>query len=140
MARDPRKVAEKQIRNAQNNASSYVEGIDMVTEAPGLKASKKKEKYRNGVNAAIDKWAENTAAVSLEEWKKSAKEKGGRRFSEGVELAKDKILAFHEQFQTFVADVKRKLDEMPDATPEQREQKMLANVREMRKFKRSRRR
>lgn len=138
--RDPAKVTAKQIRNATNGATSYVEGVMDVKEAPGQRAARKKEKYRANVTASVDKWAENTAAVTLGEWQDSVSTKGAARFAPGVEAAQPKIQAFHEQFQPFVATLKKALDDMPDATPDQREQKMLANVRGMRKFKRTRRR
>lgn len=140
MARDARKVTEKQIRNAQNGSQNYLDGVESVDMAPGQKAIKKKAKYLANVQASVDKWERNTGAVTLEEWKKMAREKGGARFSSGVEAARDKILAFHEEFQPFVAGIKAKLDTMDDTTPEQRERKMVENVREMRKFKRTRRR
>lgn len=140
MARDAAKVTAKQIRNAQNGAQSYVEGVQDVKDAPGKKAARKKDKYKANVNAAVDKWAENVEAVSLDEWQRAASGKGAERFAPGIEAARDKISAFHAEFQPFVAQVKAELDAMPDATPEQRKQKMLANVEKMSKFKRSRRR
>ncbi len=138
--RDPIKVTEKQIRNAANGAPAYVESIRDVKEAPGAKAVRKADKYKQNTLAAVDKWKENTGAVSLQEWQEAAATKGGERFAPGIEAARSKILAFQQQFQPFVDGVKKELDAMPDATPDQREQKMLANVRKMRTFKRTRRR
>src|SRR5689334_19448479 len=78
--RDPLKVADKQIRNAQNGATAYVDGVRDVKEAPGQKAARKKDKYKANVLASVDKWADNTAAVSLQEWADAAAGKGGERF------------------------------------------------------------
>lgn len=138
--RDPVKVTEKQIRNAANGATAYSDGVRDVKEAPGAKAARKKDKYKANVMASVDKWAENVGAVSLQEWAEATTGKGAERFASGVEAARPKILAFQQQFQPFVDGVKKELDAMPDATPDQREQKMLANVRKMRQFKRTRRR
>lgn len=140
MGRDPAKVVEKQIRNAVNGAQSYVEGVRDVKEAPGKKAVKKRAKWKANTLAAEEKWAENTEAVGLTEWQDAAAGKGAERFAPGIEASRPKLMAFHSQFQPFVGDLKRQLDDMPDATPDQREAKMLANVRGMRKFKRTRRR
>lgn len=142
MGKNYTKIAQKQIRNAQNATQDYVDGIDGVDSAPGQAAVKKKDKLRNNFNAAIDsgKWANNTAAVSLDEWKKAAKEKGGERFGPGVAKAADDIIAFHEDFGPKRDRLQAEIDAMPDATPEQREQKMLANKRGMAKLKRGPRR
>ncbi len=140
--KDPKKIADKQIRRAQEASQDYVDGVQSVTEAPGARAVRKKEKLRAAFNAAIDsgKWAENTAAVSKDEWIETTVKKGGARYAAGVEEARGRIEAFQQEFQAFVSKAKAELDAMPDATPEQREQKMLANVRKMRQFKRTRRR
>lgn len=138
--RDPVKVTENQIAGVRNNVQKYVDSIGDVKEAPGKKAARKKEKYRANVLANVDKWASNVADQDLGDWQAITIKKGGDRIASGMEEARPKILAFQQQFQPFVANVKKELDEMADATPEQREQKMLANVRKMRTFKRTRRR
>ena len=142
MSRDPRKVAEKQIRRAQEASQDYVDGIKGVTEAPGLKAVKKKDKMKANFLKSLDdgKYERNTAAVSLQDWQAAAETKGAPRYSSGVEAARNDIIAFQEEFQPFVDGVKRELDAMPDATPEQRKAKMLANFEKMSKFRRTKRR
>ena len=142
MAKSAADIAAKQVRRAQEASQDYIAGVQGVNEAPGTRAVKKKDKLRANFIAAIDngKWEANTAAVGKEEWIEATVSKGGARYASGVEAAKGKIEAFHAEFQPFVQQVKRELDNMPDATPEQREAKMLANVRKMRAFKRTRRR
>lgn len=142
MPKSAQEIAAKQIRRAQEASQDYVEGVRSVTEAPGQRAVKKKEKLRANFNAAVDsgKWEANTAAVGLEEWKQVTAEKGGQRFASGVEAARPKIEAFQADLQAFLNSTKGEIDSLPDATPEQRDAKMLANVRRMRKFKRTKRR
>lgn len=142
MARDPSKIAEKQIRRAQEASGDYVDGVNAVAEAPGLKAVRKKDKMKSNFIKSLDdgKWENNTKAVTLEEWKSKAARKGGERYAPGVEAARDDIMAFHAEFQPFIASVKAELDNMPDATPEQRKTKMIANFERMSKFRRTRRR
>lgn len=142
MPKSAAEIAAKQIRRAQEAAQDYTAGVQGVTEAPSAKAIRKKDKLRSNFNAAIDsgKWENNLAAVSLEEWKTTTAEKGSARFSAGVEAARPKIEAFHQDLQNHLQATKGEIDNMPDATPEQRDARMLANVRRMRKFRRSKRR
>lgn len=142
MPKNAADIAAKQVRRAQEASQDYIAGVQAVTESPGARAVKKKDKLRANFLASVDngKWENNTSAVTREEWQEATVSKGGSRYASGVEAAKSKIEAFHNEFQPFVQQVKRELDSMPDATPEQREAKMLANVRKMRAFKRTRRR
>lgn len=142
MPKSPQEIAAKQIRRAQEASQDYVAGVQGVTEAPGAKAVRKKEKLRANFNASLDngKWEQNTAAVTKEEWINSTVEKGGQRYASGVEASRGKIEAFQADLQQYLSATKAEIDNMPDATPEQRDAKMLANVRRMRKFKRTRRR
>lgn len=142
MAKSAAKIAAKQVRRAQESVNEYIEGVQSVTEAPGAKAVRKKDKLKNNFNAAVDsgKWAEATGAVTREEWVDTTVKKGGSRYASGVADSEQKIVAFQEELQQFLTSTKGEIDNMPDATPEQRDQKMLANVRRMRKFKRTRRR
>lgn len=142
MPKTAQQITDKQVRRAQEAADDYLQGAEGVTEAPGVKAVRKKDKLRANFNAAVDsgKWEENTKAVSNDEWKRSVREKGAPRYASGVEAARPDILAFHEEFQAFLNNVKKEIDAMPDTTPEQRIAKMVANARAISKFKRTRRR
>lgn len=140
--KDPAKIAAKQVRRAQEASADYIEGVQSVTEAPGVKAARKKDKLKANFNAAVDsgKWEENVKSVSREDWIATTTNKGGARYAAGVEEARAKIQAFQEDLQQYLQSTKADIDNMPDATPEQRDAKMLANVRRMRKFKRRNRR
>ena len=140
--RDAAKEVDKAIRNASANLQQYKDSVNAVTVAPGVQAAKKVDKMRANTLAAIDsgKWAENTAAVGLQDWQARTAGKGADRLIAGMEDSRDKTVDFRQQLIDYQNTVVAKLDAMPDTTPEQREQKMLANVREMRKFKRSARR
>lgn len=142
MPKSPADIAAKQVRRAQEASQDYIAGVQAVTEAPGVKAVRKKDKLRANFLASVDngKWEANTSAVTREEWQDKTVRKGGERYARGVEESKEAIMAFHEEFQPFVQQVKRELDAMPDATPEQRKAKMVANFDKMSKFKRTRRR
>lgn len=140
--KDPKKIAAKQVRRAQEASTDYVEGVQGVTEAPGAKAVRKQDKLKQNFNASVDsgKWADATKAVSRDDWVQATVSKGGARYAAGVEEAKGKIEAFQEDLQSFLASTQSEIDNMPDATPEQRKAKMVANFDRMRKFKRRTRR
>ncbi len=135
-------IANKQIRRAQEASQDYVAGVQNVAEAPGAKAVRKQDKLKANFIASVDsgKWAAATGAVSREDWIRITADKGGARYSSGVEASRPKIEAFHTDLQNYLQSTKAEIDNMPDATPEQRDQKMLANTRRMRKFKRTTRR
>lgn len=135
-------IAAKQVRRAQEASQDYITGVQNVTEAPGAKAVRKKDKLRANFNAAVDsgKWEQNTAAVSKDQWVAATVEKGGQRFASGVAAAQSNIEAFHNDLQQYLSQTQAQIDSMPDATPEQRKAKMNANFDRMSKFKRVKRR
>ncbi len=142
MAKDPRKIAEKQVRRAQEASADYVQGVRDTEVNPMQKAASKKDKLKANFNQAVDsgKWEQGLQSVSKEEWQRLTEQKGSARYAAGVEAAMPDIVAFHEEFQSHVAKVKAEVDAMPDLTPEQRIQRMVANARGMARFKRTRRR
>lgn len=139
---DAMAIAEKQLRRAQAATSDYQAGIENVTEAPTHRAARKKDKYRAGVQAALDsgKYEEGLMAVGLEEWKDAAKKKGGDRYASGVAASAPKVQAFWAEFAPFQEAAKKEIDALPDATLDQRLQKMVANAKKMATFRRTRRR
>lgn len=140
--RDAVKEFEKQLLRVSSAVQDYRDGVNNVQVSPGQLAVKKKDKFRNNLLAAIDsgKWEENTASVDLDTWKKRTAGKGADRLVAGLEDARDKTIEFRQQLIDYQTQVQARIDAMPDTTPEQREQRALAMIREMRKFKRSRRR
>lgn len=138
--KNPQQVTEKYLKRIKSSTDEIKAGIQSVTEAPGAKAAKKKAKLVQNWQTAIEsgKWERNVAAVSLEEWKKQALEKGVNRIGTGAEAAKDKVLQFQTQLLEFQKGLKAKVDNMDDSTPEARQAKMIAWSEGMSKFKRSR--
>lgn len=138
----PREIAEKQVRRSQGATEDYVRGVRGVTEAPTQKAKRKKEKLKNNFLNALNsgKWEAGLDAVTLEDWQRDTEGKGASRYGDGVAKAESKIIAFHEEFQPFLDAHKKKIDALPDSTPEQRMQKMVENAKGIAQFKRSRRR
>lgn len=140
--RDARKEVQKQINAVTSRIQEYRDGVESVDVSPGKLAVQKKDKFKNNLLQAIDsgKWENALSNLDLNEWKRKASTVGADRLSTGMVAAEDKMIAFREELINYQTALKAKLDAMPDATPEQREQKVLANIREMRKFSKSTRR
>ena len=140
--RDAAKEVDKQIQRVSASVQEYRDAVNEVAESPGKAAVRKKDKFRINLLAAIDsgKWEEATGNIDLEDWKKRTSGKGADRLVAGLEDSRDKSVDFRQQLIAYQEQVSAKIDAMPDTTPEQREARLLANMREMRKFKRSRRR
>jgi len=68
-------------------------GVNAVTDAPGAKAAARADFWLSQVNASKDKWAKNTAAVSLSTWKETMIKKGIPALQNAVGLAKPKVVA-----------------------------------------------
>ena len=130
--------AQKQAARLKNSISDISAGIDRVTESPTAKAAKRADKMVAGVQAAVasGKWASRLQAVSLEEWKKKAKDKGLGRIASGIDGAHDKVVAFASQLLPFEANLADKVNKMPDLTLEDSINRMTYWVREMSKFTR----
>jgi len=124
-------AAEKWQRRASQASGDYASGINRVTEAPGAKAARKKDKWRAGLERAAQEgtWEKRVAAVSLDDWKEAAITKGAQRFSGGVQAAQGKMERFLGDFLPAQESVTRRIMEMPDNTPEERMQRALEQMR-----------
>lgn len=132
---DPATAAQDWVRGTQASGDKVTRGINRVSEAPGAKAARKKDKYIQGVQANVDKWATNTGAVSLEQWRADAL-KGVSRIAEGAANKQDKFAAAIGPVLTHMQGVMNTVDQMPDSTLEQRIAKSGAFQRGMAQFRR----
>lgn len=129
----PSEAAEKWARRTAAAAPDYKTGVDRVTEAPGEKAARKKEKYRAGVTQSVDKWAERTRATTLEQWKSKAGGIGAQRFAQGAQANQDKYQQFAQRWFPIQEQIVERVNSMPDTTPEDRINKMIAFATESRR-------
>jgi hypothetical protein len=81
--------SEKWVRRLGQSTEDIRKGINRVTEAPGIKAAKQQNAMITNLNKAVTDgtWAKQVAGVSLEDWKKSAIDKGVARIGAGVTAA-----------------------------------------------------
>lgn len=77
--------------------SKIEQGVNAVTTAPGQEAAKQKDVWLARIQASADKWAKNTAAVPLEDWKASMIQKGIPNLQNAVNLSKSKVMKAAEK-------------------------------------------
>lgn len=134
----PQEGAAKWAQRAAAASGDYVAGVERVSVSPGQAAASKYAKWQAGLQASGDKWRSRVAAVSTEEWKESVRTTGASRFAQGVQAKQHKMERFLSEFQPFQDGVTSRVRSMPDTTPEDRINRMVTQVRETAKFRRSR--
>lgn len=114
-------------------------GIDRVTENPCDKAAAKADKMLANLTTSVTngKWAAGLKRVSLEEWKRKARDIGVNRIAAGIDGAKDKVVAFAEQLLPHIDREQAKIKAMPDVTLDDNINRMTSFIRGMANFKRT---
>ena len=84
--------AEKWGRRLKGSTEDIRRGANRVTEAPGVAAARQQDLMLTKLTESITSglWAQQVAAVSLEDWKKALMEKGVGRIAAGVDAATPK--------------------------------------------------
>ncbi len=131
-------VQEKHARRLKGSTEDIRRGIDRVTESPTLKAAAKKDKMLANLTESVNngKWEAGLKRVTLEEWKKKARDKGVNRIAAGIDDAKEKTTAFFEKLLPHVDKGQEKIKNMPDITLDDNIGRMTEFVRHMATFKR----
>ena len=130
---------EKHARRLKAAVEDVRKGIDRVTEAPTAKAAAKQDKMLANLTRAVTdgKWAAGLKRVSLEEWKRKARDIGVNRIAAGIDGAKEKVVAFAEELLPHIDRGQEKIKAMPDVTLDDNINRMTTFVRHMSGFKRS---
>lgn len=125
--------------NTAGATTAYKAGVMSVTENPAQKAIAAIPKYVAGVQAAVDsgKLQRGLGRVTLQSWQQAAATTGASRLASGVQKGEAKMNAFLSQFIPFQQSVTQAVRAMPSTTPEDREQRMLEQVRRTRRFQRT---
>ena len=134
---DPQTAAQDWASGMQAASAKISRGIDRVSEAPGVKAARKVDKYRQGVLDNVDTWARRSAAVTLSEWQDAAKA-GVSRVAEGASRKQGKYANAMGPVLQHLQTVVNQVDSMPDTTLEERIAKSAALQRGMAAYRRSR--
>ncbi len=130
---------EKHARRLKGSTEDIRRGIDRVTENPCDKAAAKADKMLTNITAAITggKWAAGLKRVSLEEWKRKARDIGVNRIAAGIDAAADKVEAFAEQLLPHIDRGQAKISSMPDVTLDDNINRATQFMRHMAEFKRT---
>jgi len=132
----PEEYAEKQARRLKASIEDIRSGIERVDEAPTVKAASKQDKMLQNLTKSVQSgvWASRLKAVSLDDWKRKALEKGLGRIASGIDGAKDKQVEFARQLLEYQKGLVSKIEKMPDLTLEDSLNRMNEWVRGMAKF------
>ena len=136
----PAEAAQKQVTRGSAAVKDYKDGVARVTEAPGAKAAKKQDKALAGFQEAVTsgRWARRVSAVSLEDWKKAATDKGANRIATGLTAAQGKLEKVYAEMFPFQDNLQNTIRNMPDAGLEDSIQRSAAWIRGMAEFKKRR--
>lgn len=129
---------EKHARRLKAAVEDVRKGIDRVTENPCEKAAAKKDKMLTNLTAAVNsgKWEAGLKRVSLEDWKKAARDIGVNRIAAGIDGAKSKVIAFAEVLLPHIDRQLEKIKAMPDVTLDDNINRMTHFIRGMAEMKR----
>ena len=129
---------EKHARRLKAAVEDVRRGIDRVTENPCEKAVSKQDKMLTNLTAAISsgKWAAGLKRVSLEDWKRKARDIGVNRIAAGIDGAKAKVVTFAEVLLPHIDRGKDKIKAMPDVTLDDNINRMTTFIRHMSELKR----
>lgn len=130
---------DKHARRLKAAVEDVRRGIDRVTESPTEKAAGKQDKMLTNLTAAVNsgKWAGGLRRVSLEDWKKKARDVGVNRIAAGIDAAKDKVTDFAAQLLPYIDRAQSEIAGMPDVTLDDNINRMNTFIRRMANFKRS---
>lgn len=130
-------VADRWAKAMSASTGKMKAGILAMTKSPAEAAIKAKDKYREGILRSLEDgtWEAGLRSVVFADWQKKTADVGTTRVSAGVQSATPAMTKFFEQLLPYTDGVKRQIDQMPDATPEDRIQRMVANARLMAQFK-----
>ena len=129
---------EKHARRLKAAVEDVRKGIDRVTENPCEKAAAKQDKMLTNLTAAVQsgKWAAGLKRVSLEDWKKAARDIGVNRIAAGIDAAKNKTIAFADVLLPHIDRQLEKIKTMPDITLDDNINRMTTFIRGMAEMKR----
>lgn len=139
MAKTALQSAEKWVRNLSGATQEIRQGVQGVTESPTAKAADQQAKYLFNVQRAVEsgKYASRLRGVSLEDWKSKTLEKGIGRIASGAAAAQDDFQDFMQELIPFQAELKGRIDVMPDTSLEDSIARQAAWTRGMAEFQRT---
>lgn len=131
---DPQRMTQRYLDGVQATPQRYVEGVqnprrdpvESAVRAAGKWANRTQEAIRNRSYEAGVRNQDRAEAVRI------ATEDGGAAWAAGAQKRANKVARAFQVLAPLISNVSQQVQNMPQDTPEQREQRMLANLRHMR--------
>lgn len=135
----PQEYAEKLARRLSAATEDIRRGIERVRENPMEAAAAQQDLLLQRLQEVIQsgRWAELVRAVSLQEWKSAATQKGVPRIGPGIQAARPKLERFATQLLPAVDAAVAEVKAMPKTTLEDRINRAVSYMRRMSQFKKS---
>jgi len=129
-------VVSRQIANVNQAIPKIKEGIQAVTESPGIAAANNVAVMVQNFLAKFNSGELEAAlrSVDLNDWKNAALE-GTARIGSGMERKRAVIEEFHRQLQDYQMRYTKDIDSMPSGTLESSRARMNANFDAMSQFR-----
>lgn len=105
----PASAAQKWATNLGGATQRYTDGVNAVTTSPGQLAAQAADRYVAGVQANVQKFAANSAALTLQDWKTASAGKGAQRLASGAQAAQPKIQGVFGQLFPYIEQVRSSL-------------------------------
>lgn len=133
----PQQATDKWVQRLSAATQQITDGVNGVTVAPGVQASKAKALWLNRVTAAADKWASRVSSVSLPEWQQAMIQVGIPRIAQGAQAKQGKMQDFMTQFLPYLDQGVAKVDAMPKGDLNASIQRAAAMITHNANFKRT---
>lgn len=131
---DPTVAAQNWAAALGQAGNKIQQGVQAVTEAPGVKAARNANGYLNGVQQNVAKWQRKVAAVSLGDWAQATITKGVPRIAQGAQAAQPKFQAALQPLFQYMASGLSQIENMPNDSPAARDARMLQWASYMRQY------
>lgn len=112
----PASATSKWLSNLTGAQTAMKTGAMAVQQSPGLLASQAADKWLNRVTASKQKFIQNTANVTLQQWQNAYTGVGISRAVQGAQAKQANVTAFQSQFLPYLAQGVQKIDAMPKNT------------------------
>lgn len=129
-------MAKDLIKHAGERGQDWQDGMRNPSRDPVKAAMDNVEKYKNNVKKALEsgKWERNLSKITHADIMKTVDKLGPSVFTDGIAAREDKITAAMNVLQPKLQAVSNAVQAMKSGTETEREQRMLANLKLMRKI------
>lgn len=134
---DAARWTQKMIDRVKNAGQAWADGVTHPRRSPttAMKAAAGKWTQRMQAAIANNTWQKKIATLTDDSIKQAALKVGPQKFIDGITARQDKIAAAIAKLQPKVSALSSRIQGMPQDTDQQREQRMVENLRGMRAIK-----